>query len=139
MRWPRVPLAVWLFPVVAWLAPVQALASYTYYVNEDAAVSGSFATNWSANGVMWHSCCTMWAPMGYTPGTLISTTAVPDGTSEYEIRATIGTVDSAATYALYTRATSDANLAGSGSGTFYAFEMRYPTFSNGICSANFNV
>ena len=56
----------------------------------------------------------MWAPTGYPPRTLISTMALPDGTSEYEVRATIGSVESQATYALCVSATSNANLAGSG-------------------------
>jgi hypothetical protein len=72
-------------------------------------------------------------------GSLISRVAVPDGSSNYEIRANINLVASGGNYTLFARATSDARTGGGGAGTFYAFEMQNPTFTGGSCSATFVV
>jgi len=71
-------------------------------------------------------------------GSVISKAAVPDGTSQYEVKATLtlnAPTQSGETYALYLRGTSNALSGPAASGTFYAFELQNPTFSGSSCSA----
>ncbi len=66
---------------------------------------------------------------------LISKVAVPDGSSNYEVRTTLTLTQSGGTYTTYLRATSNAMSGPSAAGTAYAIEVQNPTFSGSACSA----
>ncbi|MGA2148368.1 MAG: hypothetical protein ABSH49_25770 [Bryobacteraceae bacterium] len=71
---------------------------------------------------------------------LIWSQAVPDGTFDAEVRASIKLTGSGGRYTEYLRATPDARTGGSGAGSYLAFEMRNPTFDpSGACAATFSI
>ena len=70
---------------------------------------------------------------------LISTKAVPDGSSNYDLEMDLSLPSSGGTYVMYLAASSNAYLAPSGSqGSYYAFEIT-PTIASGACSAVFTL
>jgi len=70
-------------------------------------------------------------------GSLISKAGVPDGTSQYEVKATLNLTQSGGTYGIYLRGSSNALSGPTASGTYYAAEIQNVTFSGGTCSATF--
>ncbi len=83
--------------------------------------NGSITTN--ANGLT-----------SATYGSLISNVAVPDGTSEYEVRTTYRLTQNGGSYITYLRASADANLHGN-TGTFFAIELKDVVVSGNGCTA----
>jgi len=109
-------------------------ADYTFYQTDSLTTING--TNWSSNGSVAAS------PGGLTGpgagGSLISKATAPNDANSYEVRATVTLTASGGNYALYARASSDASMAGSGSGSFVALQMENPVFDgNGNCAANF--
>ena len=66
---------------------------------------------------------------------LVSRVAVPDGTSEYEVRAALNLKESGGVYSIYLEASPDAMAGPSASGSYYAVELQNPTFSAQGCTA----
>jgi hypothetical protein len=110
--------------------------AYQYYVNDSFASIDS--TQWTSNGTISGGSQGL---TGYrnAPGTVLATTAVPDGSSDYDVQATVH-LDSAnqtwsSVYAVMARASADAMIGVSAvplyaTGTFYAFAMVNPWYSS---------
>ena len=73
-------------------------------------------------------------------GSLISTLAIPDGTSDYEVNSFLTLVNSSGRYTHYLRATSNAKLGEPGytssTGTFYAVDLKNVSISGGGISGS---
>ena len=98
------------------LCGLTARGGYTYYYNE---AFGSLASNWTVNGdmvVAGSNGITNSADDG--GGALISTVAVPDGSSNYDVTTTFA-FNNLGTFTIYLRASSDTTSNGT-SGTYYA-------------------
>ncbi len=105
---------------------------YAYYFSD--ALSSIDQNNWTLEGDPTA------APSGITSasaagGALISRVAVPDGSSEYEVRALLNLKESGGVYTLYLRASPDALAGPAASGSYYAVEIQNPTFTNAGCAA----
>src|SRR5260370_27463538 len=72
---------------------------------------------------------------GANGSALISNIAVPDGSSEYEVKMTLTLTTSGGNYITYVRASNDALSGPVPSGTFYAVEVHNPTFNGSVCTA----
>ena len=66
---------------------------------------------------------------------LISRVAVPDGSSEYEVRAALNLKESGGVYSIYLHASPDAMAGPAAAGSFYAIELQNPTFTEKGCTA----
>lgn len=66
---------------------------------------------------------------------LISRVAVPDGSSEYEVRAALNLKESGGVYSIYLHASPDAMAGPAAAGSFYAIELQNPTFTDKGCTA----
>lgn len=123
-----------------WLAAPALFGAYQYYYTDS--LTSVNSSNWWTNGVVTPTAAGLTANTA-TGGALISKIAVPDGTSEYEVAATLHIPVSGGTYSLYLRATADAQAGPvgqyyNGTGSFYVMEVDNPTWSNGICTATLN-
>jgi hypothetical protein len=101
---------------LALAAAIPSWGAYTYYYTD--ALTSSLPANWNQNGtVQFGSGGFSTISSNAGEGTLISKVAVPDGTSEYEVKATINNPNSyAGEFLFYLDATSTAGpetLAGS--------------------------
>src|SRR5260370_33243510 len=95
-----------LAPALLLAAPIW--AAYTYYFTDTLAALNP--SNWTQAGtVTVNNGFTATDPSG---GSLISRVAVPDGTSEYEVKATVTLTANGGNYTLFGRATSDARTGG---------------------------
>src|SRR5438128_1993453 len=92
-----------LIPAVFFAATL--FGAYTYYYTDT--LQSVDTTKWTQNGSVaaTGSGLTATTPGG---GSLISTVAVPDGSSDYEVKATLTLTQSGGTYVSYLRASSDA-------------------------------
>ncbi len=72
--------------------------------------------------------------------TAILKTAVPDGTSDYEVRTKLTLTANGGSYFIFLRASQNAqaNPNGTPTGSFIGIEVKDPVFSNGTCSATLN-
>jgi len=70
---------------------------------------------------------------------LLSRVAVPDGSSEYEVRASLNLKESGGVYTIYLHASPDALAAPAGAGSYYAVEVQNPTFTEKGCSATLSI
>ena len=118
------------------LAAPALLAVYQYYYTDPlTSIDGS---RWWQNGSLTADSSGLGAPTT-NGGSLISKVAVPDGTSQYEVAATLRLTASGGAYSLYLRGTQDALAGPAASGSYYVVEVQNPTFTNGICSATLAV
>jgi hypothetical protein len=120
MRW----TALLLFLLAASCADAQ----YTYYFSDT--FSSINNTNWYPNGTIsgGSSGLNGW-------GSVISKVAVlGPSTTNYEVKTTYNLSASGGVYETYLRATSNADINGSVTGTFYAVQLT-PTFSGSTCTA----
>ncbi len=108
------------------------LAVYTYYYSDT--LTGINTSNWTQNGPLSASGSGL-TSVDANGGSLISTIAVPDGSSDYEVRTTLNLTASGGYYMSYLRASANTLLATGNTGTFYAVEIANPTFSGSSCSA----
>jgi hypothetical protein len=118
----------WLFALA-----LPALASYQYYVTDPP--TSIDPSRWGQNGAVTATSIGL-TSADSNGGSLISRVAVPDGSTQYEVKATLALNSSGGTYVLYLRTSPDA-LSGpnTSSGTYYAFEIQNPTFTGTDCSA----
>jgi hypothetical protein len=105
---------------------------YRYYLSDK--LSAPSADKWASQGDAGAS------PEGLTSASasgtaLISRVAVPDGSSEYEVRASLSLKESGGVYSLYLHASPDALAGPAAAGSFYAVELQNPTFTEKGCSA----
>ena len=120
----RVTRDVSLFTLLCLFAFTSRLdAAYTYYYSDT--FTSINTANWQQNGAVTAT------PSGLTAtsangGSLISKIAVPDGTSDYEVKTTLTLAASGGTYIQYVRATLDAMSGPVSSGTFYVVELQSP-------------
>ena len=70
-------------------------------------------------------------------GSAIYKLAIPDGTAEYELKATLKITASGGTFALYLRASNDALTGPATQGSYYAMEMT-PAVTSGGCTMTAN-
>jgi RHS repeat-associated protein len=104
---------------------------YQYYYSDT--FSSINSTAWYENGTITTSSAGLTSPDLNNGGSVISKAAVPDGTSEYEVKATLALTQNGGAFGLYLRGTSNA-LVGPRTGSYYAFEIQNPTFSGSTCS-----
>jgi hypothetical protein len=112
--------------------PSALFGAYTYYVTDNLQNQSASARQWTINGLATESSA------GLNTGSeaaLISSVPVPDGSTNYEIAATLNLTTSGGYYTLFLEASSNALLGDTTTGTFYAFDIENPTFNNGGCSA----
>ncbi len=109
-------------------------AQYNYYtkgpLNNPNDVFPVFVFNGATSNTS--SGLTIPAPTG---GSYISRSLAPDGTDQYEVAATLNLPVSGGNYVLFLDATSNAILGSTSVGSFYAFAIQNPTFSNDGCTA----
>jgi len=126
-----------LLAALACLAPV--FASYTY---DYSSLLNPFNSNWWANNGGTNSISTnFYTNTSSTGGSLIfnSGTPLPSPSNNYEVKTTLTLAASGGTYVTYIRATANGMLAKGNQGTFYAVEIANPTFTNGVCTATFQI
>ena len=102
--------------------PLSTISTDSWSVKGDAAAADGGLTSASANGAA-----------------LISRVAVPDGSSNYEVRAALNLKASGGVYTLYLHASPDALSGPAGSGSYYAVEVQNPTFSDKGCTATLSI
>ena len=112
---------------------------YQYYYSDTFSMINS--TAWYENGTITTGSGGLTSPSS-SGGSVISKAAVPDGTSQYEVKATLtlnAPTQTGEAYALYLRGTSNGLSGPSASGTYYAFELQSPTFSGSACNASWTL
>ncbi len=115
------------------LAATTALwAAYSYYYTDN--LTSIDPTKWTQNGSVTPTAGGLTAPAA-NGGSLISLIAVPDGTSDYEVKTTLTLPVSGGTWVHYLRATTDALSGSAPTGSFYAVELQNPTFTGNTCAA----
>jgi len=70
---------------------------------------------------------------------LLSRIAVPDGSSDSEVRASLNLKASGGVYTIYLHASPDALAGSAASGSYYAVEVENPTFSDNGCTATLSI
>ncbi|MGB6944394.1 MAG: hypothetical protein WBE37_18480, partial [Bryobacteraceae bacterium] len=110
------------------------LATYTYYFTDT--LTSINTSNWTQNGTLTAGSGGL-TSSNSNGGSLISKVAVPDGSSNYEVKTTLTLAQSGGTYVTYLRASSNAMSGPGAAGTSYAFEVQNPTFSGSACVAGF--
>lgn len=68
-------------------------------------------------------------------GAVLSSVAVPDGTADYEVRATLTIAQNGGSFIVYLRATTGSLLQGGNPGTYFAVDLSSPNCSGTNCSA----
>jgi hypothetical protein len=110
------------FSLVAALAlcGLTARGAYTYYYTE---AFGTLSSNWTVNGDMAVSYPNVLTNASYDiGGALISSVAVPDGSSNYDVTTSLNSYSTYGIYTIYLRASSD-TTAGGAAGTYYAVSI----------------
>jgi hypothetical protein len=90
--------------------------------------------NWTQNGVLSSGSSGV-TSADSNGGWLISTAPVPDGSSAYEVKATLALTQSGGTCVSYMRASSGALSGPEATGSYIAIELQNPTFSGSSCTA----
>ena len=96
---------------------------YRYYLSDK--LSTISTDNWAIKG----------DAASASGSTLISRLAVPDGSSEYEVRAALNLKESGGVYSIYLHASPDAMAGPAAAGSFYAVELQNPVFTDKGCTA----
>jgi hypothetical protein len=116
---------------VTLVAALPAFGAYQYYYSDT--FTSINTTNWTKNGSISTAYPNgLWSGAG-DRGSVISKVAVPDGTSDYEIKMTLRLVQSGGRFIQYLHASSNAQLGVSG--TYYYIELKNPTFVGAGCTA----
>lgn len=117
------------------LALIAALPLWPAYVYHQTDTFATFQpNNWTQNGAVNFGTAGLTASTS-AGGSLISSLAVPNGNAAQELRVTYRLTVSGGNYVAYLKASSNAYLGSTPTGTFYALELQNPTFSGGICSS----
>jgi hypothetical protein len=99
-----------------------AISTDSWSVKGDASSVGGGLTSASASGAA-----------------LLSRVAVPDGSSEYEVRAALNLKQSGGVYTVYLHASPDALSGPAAAGSYYAVELQNPTFTDKGCTATLDI
>jgi RHS repeat-associated protein len=122
---------------VCWLvASVPAWTATPSYVTDN--LSSVDSTKWSTAGSVIATRDGLTAPDA-NGGSLISRVPAPDGSADGEVRIKLSLAASGGSYTTFLRGSADARAGGPGGGSYLAFEMQNPTFTSGVCHANFAV
>ncbi len=97
------------------------LGTYTYYYTDS--LTSINTSNWTENGTLTAGTGGL-TSSNSNGGSLISKVAVPDGSSNYEVKTTLTLTQSGGTYVTYLRASSNAMSGPAPAGTTYAFEVQ---------------
>ena len=115
-------------------AIIPAFGQYSYYYTDALTSSNS---NWTHNGSTGS-----YTSSGFTStsaSTLVADSNIPppanDSQTSYEVKMTLALTQSGGTFSALLRASSNASLASSPTGTFYAIEITNIVFSGSTCSA----
>jgi len=117
------------------LITTECFAGVNYYVTDK--LTSIDATKWAVTGNLspGPSGLAIHDPNG---GSLISKLAIPDGSNEAEVAATITLLSSGGVYTEFMQASNGAHTGSGGSGSYIAFEMQNPTFDQSHnCTATF--
>ena len=127
---------------VVTINPWGAGAPYQYFVSDP--MTAANPALWGLNGSATVTAGGIVADGGYGGGSAISQAAIPDGTNDYEVRATVHLTNPIGnghhSYSVLARASANA-MSGqnqqplAGQGTFYAFTMADPWWNTDGCSA----
>ena len=128
-------LTPWLFLALTSFAGNPLLASYNYYVSDNLQSYNDSSIRWYVNGPSNNSAAAGLTITSSAGGSWLSRFAVPDGTWQYEVAATLTLPNSGGTYVLYLEATPNALLGPTSTGSFYAIAIQNPNFANNGCSA----
>ena len=123
-----------LVAVVAAALPLA--AAYTYFSTSDFQ-AGIPSGTWQSNGTISGSAPNGLVSSAANGGSVIYTPAIPDGTAEYEAKATLRITASSGTFVMYLRASNDALTGPATQGSYYAMEMT-PTVTSGGCTMAVN-
>jgi hypothetical protein len=109
---------------------------YRYYFSDR--LNAPSPDNWTTNGNATP------AAEGLTSASaagaaLVSRVAVPDASSEYEVRAALNLKQSGGVYTIYLHASPDAMAGPTATGSYYAVELQNPTFTEQGCSATLSI
>jgi hypothetical protein len=110
----------------ALLACPALFGAYAYYYTDS--LTSINTSNWTQNGTLTAGSGGL-TSSNSNGGSLVSKVAVPDGTSNYEVKTTLTLTQSGGTYVTYLRASSNAMSGPAAAGTRDAFEIQNPTFS----------
>jgi hypothetical protein len=108
------------------------LGTYTYYFTDS--LTSINTSNWYQNGTLTAGTGGLTSSSS-NGGSLISKVAVPDGSSNYEVKATLTLTQSGGNYVVYLRASSNAMSGPAPAGTTYVYELQNPTFNGSACTA----
>jgi hypothetical protein len=122
-----------VFAVLLAAAGSPGFGAYTYYHTDN--LTSINTANWWQNGTLTAGANGL-TSADSNGGSLISKVAVPDGTSDYEVRSVLRLTQSGGSYITYFRASSDARHGPANSGSYYAFEIHNPTISGPVCNAS---
>ena len=111
-------------------------AAYTYFSIGDFQ-AGIPTVTWQSNGTISGTAPDGLASTTANGGSAIYKLAIPDGTAEYELKATLKITASGGTFALYLRASNDALTGPATQGSYYAMEMT-PAVTSGGCTMTAN-
>ncbi|HLG96066.1 MAG TPA: fibronectin type III domain-containing protein [Bryobacteraceae bacterium] len=103
-------------------AKLASLSADDWAVRGDASANDSGFTSPSPNGAA-----------------LISRVAVPDGSSDYEVRASLNLKQSGGVYTIYLHGSPDALAGPAASGSYYAIDIQNPTFTDKGCTATLEI
>lgn len=104
------------------------LGQYQYYRTDN--YGGVDQNAWQWNGSLASQGAGL-TSQDVNGGALISKLAVPDLTSDYEVRTRVGLMAAGGAFVHYLRATQDARTGPAAAGTFYAAEWRNVDLTNG--------
>ncbi len=108
---------------------------YVYYYNDP--LTSINPSNWIQNGSVTATSTGLTVPSS-NEGSLISSVAVPDGTSDYEVKTTLAIPANGGTYVSYLRASNNAQTGAGTTESFYALAMT-PAVSSSGCSLTLTV
>ena len=109
---------------------------YRYYFSDKLATLS--ADNWTVRGEA-SSMNGGLSSSSANGAAMLSRLAVPDGSSEYEVRATLNLKQSGGVYTVYLHASADAMAGPGAAGSYYAVELQNPTFTDKGCTATLEI
>ncbi len=109
---------------------------YRYYFSGK--LSNASTDNWNISGDAASADAGLTSASA-TGAALLSRLAVPDGSSDYEVRETLNLKQSGGIYTIYLHASPDAMAGPAAAGSYYAVELQNPTFTDKGCTATLAV
>ena len=113
------------------IAAMPLMAAYVYFFS-DTFSGGISSTNWYTNGTISGGASGL-ASTAANGGSVIYKPAIPDGSSEYEVKANVTFGGTGGAMTFYGRASNDALDGPAPAGTYYSFELA-PTVTGSTCT-----